>query len=176
MILSLYLIACLVLIIVQTTLLPDGQGWGPTYDLLIPMVVHAGLLRPWRESVPLICLVGFLTDSISGGPPGFHLTLYVWLFIGVRYLKLYLHVNNIFLVTLVVVAAVILENLARFGLLAVSHPLGGLATTASEAAFSEVLWALVTTPILLIGFNALLKKAKLFKTVLFSKTNGLTGS
>jgi cell shape-determining protein MreD len=176
MILSLYLIGCLVLIVVQTTLLPDGYGWGRVYDLLIPMVVHAGLLGPWRESIPLICLIGYLTDSISGGPPGFHLTFYVWLFIGVRYLKLYLHVNNIVLVTLVVVAAVILENLARFGLLAVNNPAADLVTTASETACSEVLWALVTAPLLLIGFNSLLKRARVLKNVLFSKPGGLSGT
>jgi cell shape-determining protein MreD len=174
MIIILYLISCLVLLIVQSTLLPDVQAWTRTYDLLIPLVVHAGLLRPWRESLPLICLMGFLTDSISGGPSGFYLTLYIWLFIGTRYLRMYLHVNNIFLVTLVVLAAVALENLARFGLIAMSQAMEGLAPTAFEAAISEVLWALVTAPLLLSGLNALLRRASLLKSVLFAKTNGFT--
>jgi hypothetical protein len=83
-------------------------------------------------------------------------------------------VNNIFLVSLVVLAAVALENLARFALIAMSGAMEGLAPTAFEAAFSEVLWALVTAPLLLSGFNALLKKASLLNSVLFAKTNGFT--
>ena len=103
---------CLFLVILQTTIMPHLSVPGRFYDLLVPFIVYLGLFRSVRESLLIVVFVGFIMDNLSGAPFGLYLTTYFWLLIGVKGITLILQVGNrLFIVTLIVAAGVLMENL-----------------------------------------------------------------
>ena len=123
MIFFFYLLAGTFLILLQTTLLPEIPASATFYDLLTPVVIHISVYRPLREGVPLVLLLAAGMDGLSGGPPGLYVSLYVWLYLAMRYLRQFLHVGNLVLLSLVAVAGVGLEGLAFFSLIGLQSPI-----------------------------------------------------
>lgn len=166
----LYFCLGLFLIIIQTTVLPHIYFFDRMYDLLLPVVIHVSIFRPLGISLFLVILFGVLMDNLSGSPAGFYLTFYVWILIAVRYLKLFLHVGSITLVTLVVLLAVALESMVLMGLVMVNNTMISGAGNTLRCALAEVMWAIVTAPLILMGLNQLLKKLPaLLKTFSLSR-------
>ena len=79
-----YIGISIILVILQTTVLPNIPLAGQFYDLLIPMLVYLALFRPAHESLPFVFFLGLLMDNLSGTPFGLYLTTYFWLYIGVK--------------------------------------------------------------------------------------------
>ncbi|MDJ0784333.1 MAG: hypothetical protein QNJ22_20370 [Desulfosarcinaceae bacterium] len=144
-----YLMAGVLLILLQTTLLPEMPLAGASYDLLTPVVIHISVYRPLREGIPLILLLGASMDGLSGGPPGLYVSLYVWLYLAMRHLRQFLHVGNLILLSLVAVAGVGLESLAFFGLIGLQSPIGNIWLVAAHTFFRQLAFALFTVPIIL---------------------------
>ena len=113
-----YIGTCLFLILIQTTILPYFNAFSGIYDLLIPFVIFICICLPIRESLPFVLILGLIMDNLSGSPFGFYLTFYFWLFVGVRWVLKFLRVSNKFLLSLVVVIAVLIENIIVIGDLA----------------------------------------------------------
>lgn len=168
MISLLYLCVGIFLMIIQTTVLPHIQLIDRMYDLLIPIVIHASIFRPLGASLFLVFVFGTLLDNLSGSPAGFYLTFYIWILIAVRYLKKFIHVGSITLVTLVVLVAVALESLTLIGFVAVNNFMVARTVNAFRFALTEVIWAILSAPFLLIGLNYILKQLPALRTVFFS--------
>ena len=125
-----YIGTCLFLIIVQTTLLTYFNVFAGMYDLLIPFVIFISICLPLRESLPFILILGLIMDNLSGSPFGLYLTFYFWLFVGVRWILKFLRVSNKFLLSLVVVGAVLIQNMLIIGTFGFVG--AGLATSGSR--------------------------------------------
>jgi hypothetical protein len=164
----LYLCIGIFLIIIQTSVIPQVQLFDRMYDLLIPVVIHAAIFRPIGESLFLVLVFGALLDNLSGSPAGFYLTFYIWILIAVRYLKIFIHVGSISLVTMVVLVAVAFESLALIGFVAVNNLIFVRTINVFRFALTEAIWAVLTTPFLLMGINYLLKQLPKFQTALSS--------
>ena len=149
MIYGYHFIVCLLLIVFQTTLLSGASQVIP-YDLLGPYVVFLGVYRPPREAVPVLLLCGLVMDGISGGVFGIHLTVYVWMYLGVRWAIEYLHAGNVFLLPLLVAAGVAFQSvvmaLSALVLSSSAWPLESIISVVSR----QVLWGAVTGPFLLL--------------------------
>ena len=142
---------CLFLVILQTTVLPYLPLLDSFYDLLIPFVVFIGLYRPVRESLPFVFFLGFIMDNLSGTPFGLYLTAYFWLYIGVKGITKLLQVGNrLFIITLIMAAGVLLENLIFLGTLTILGPDQKIAGNAARTVTLQVLWAIWTGPIFLV--------------------------
>ncbi len=171
-----YVFVGILFIIVQTTILPHLYLFDRMYDLLIPIIIHASIFRSLGESLFLVFVFGALMDNLSGSPAGFYLTFYVWVLIGVRYLKLFLHVGSLSLVTLVVLLAVAIESLTLIGLVSVNHSMMAGAGNTLRFAFTEVFWAMLTAPFLLMGLNYLLQKLPVWhKAIVSSRQDEIKG-
>ena len=147
-----YVGVCLVLILLQTTILPFIPLLENIYDLLIPFVIYLGLYRPLREGLILVFILGFLMDNLSGSPLGLYLTIYCWLFIGVKWITTLFQVGNRVLSSVVVAAGVLIGNgifITSFTL----QPDMGLPENAIHTTFVQLLWALITGPFLLMVFR-----------------------
>ncbi len=139
---------CLFLVILQTTVMPWLPLMDSFYDVLIPFVVFLGLSRPVRESLLFIFFLGFIMDNLSGSPFGLYLTAYFWLFIGVKGITKLLQIRNrLFIITLIVAAGVLIENLIFIGTLTVLGADQQLAGNAARTVTIQVLWAIWTGPI-----------------------------
>jgi cell shape-determining protein MreD len=143
--------ACLFLVILQTTVMPYLPLLDSFYDPLIPFIVFLGLSRPVRESLPFVFFLGFIMDNLSGGPFGLYLTAYFWLFVGVKGITALIQVGTrLFMITLIVAAGVLIENLIFLGTLTILGPDQQLAGDAVKTVTIQVLWAIWTGPIFLV--------------------------
>ena len=150
---------CLFLVILQTTVMPYLPLMDSFYDLLIPFVVFLGLSRPVRESLPFVFFLGFIMDNLSGSPFGLYLTAYFWLFIGVKGITKLLQVRNrLFIVTLIVAAGVLIENLIFLGTLTILGPDQQLSGNAARTVTIQVLWAIWTGPIFFVVLRGVQKR------------------
>ena len=145
---------CLILVILQTTVMPNSTMLNRFYDLLIPFIVYLGLSRPVREGLLFVCFLGFIMDNLSGSPFGLYLTSYFWLYIGVKGITQLLQVGKrVFVITLIVAAGVLIENLIFIGSFAIFSPEQGFAGDAVKIVAIQVLWALLTGSVFLILFR-----------------------
>ena len=153
-----YIGACLFLILIQTTVLPYINAFNGIYDLLIPFVIFICICLPIRESLPFVLILGLIMDNLSGSPFGLYLTFYFWLLGGVRLILKFLRVSNKFLLSLVVVIAVIIENLIVIGTFALAGPDWQLPSDAFKNMALPIFWALFTGPIFLLGLLSLSRR------------------
>ena len=145
------LIVGLFMIILQTTLLVGG-GAACLYDLMAPFVVFLGIYHRPRVAVPVLLLGGLAMDGLSGNVFGIYVSIYLWMYVGVRSAIQFLHVGNVILIPLLVVLGVAFESLA----VAFSAVVLASAAWPVEATFSVVpgqtLWGALTGPLLMMGF------------------------
>ena len=150
-----YMCVFVFFVILQTVIMPCFSLFNSFYDLLVPFVIYLGLFRSVRESVPVIIVIGFVMDNLSGGPLGLYLTAYLWLFAGVRWIVYVLHVGDKVLLPFVVAAGVLLENVIFMGVIGMFEPGARLSATVFTTVMVQVLWAAGTGPIFLILINGL---------------------
>lgn len=150
-----YIGTCLFLIIVQTTLLNYYRIFDGMYDLLIPFVIFISICLPLRESLPFVLILGLIMDNLSGSPFGLYLTFYFWLFAAVRWILTFLHVSNKLLLSLVVVLAVLIQNLLIIGIYGMVGPGWQLPASALKNIAIQFFWALATGPLCLFGLLAI---------------------
>ena len=153
-----YIGTCLFLIIVQTTLLTYFNMFAGMYDLLIPFVIFISICLPLRESLPFILILGLIMDNLSGSPFGLYLTFYFWLFVGVRWILKFLRVSNKFFLSLVVVVAVLIQNLLIIGTFGFVGPGGQLPAAALKNISVQFFWSLTTGPLFLFCLLAISKR------------------
>lgn len=145
---------CLILVILQTTVMPYSAMLNRFYDLLVPFIAYLGLSRPVREGLLFVCFLGFIMDNLSGSPFGLYLTSYFWLFIGVKGITQLLQVGRrVFVITLIVATGVLVENLVFLGSFAIFSPEQPIAGDAVKIVAAQLLWALLTGFLFLIVFR-----------------------
>ena len=148
-----YIAVSLFLILLQTSLLPLIPLLENVYDLLIAFVIYLGLYRPIREGLILVFLLGFLMDNLSGSPFGLYLTIYCWLFIGVKWITTLFQVGNRVLLAVVVAVGVLIAN----GIIISSFAIQGgdikLPENTMPTVLIQFIWALATGSLLLIFFR-----------------------
>jgi len=152
---------CLSLIILQTTILPYFSVFHGIYDLLIPFVIFICIYLPLRESLPFVLILGLVMDNLSGSPFGLYLTFYFWLLVGVRWIIRFLRVGNNFLLSLVTVVAVLIENILILITFALSGSDWQLPADIFRNIALQFLWAIVTVPLFLFCLMTLLKRFRI---------------
>jgi rod shape-determining protein MreD len=164
----------LLILLLQTTLLPNVDLFNNCYDLLIVQIVFLGLYRPVRESVIIIGLLGIAVDSLTGGPYGVYLTTYIWLFLSVRWALVYLRLSDTIILPFVVAYGVLLENLLHFiGAISMNPSSATIAQMSVRPIVMELLWAIFTGPILLGLLSLLHHKSKnAIRRVIMARDNG----
>jgi hypothetical protein len=151
MIVAYHLIICLLLILLKTTLFVGG-GPAHLYDLMAPFVVYLGVYHRPRKAIPVLVLAGLIMDGISGGVFGIHLTAYLWMYVGVRWVIQYLHVGNVILLPLLVTVGIAFESLltafCAIVLASAAWPVESMFSIVS----GQVMWGVATGPFLMLLF------------------------
>lgn len=128
------------------------------YDLLLPLIMFAGIYRPAYEGVLLVPVLGFFMDQLSGAPFGLYLTTYFWLYLAVILAKRLVHVKNLLFLMIVSLAAVGLENTLAF----LSTVCRGPGYRSCESIITSVgiqaVVAAATAPLLVLGIRRLFCK------------------
>jgi hypothetical protein len=152
MIYGYHLIVCLFLIVFQSTVLAEGVGPSYLYDLMAPFVVYLGVHRLTREAVPVLILGGLAMDGISGCVFGVHLSVFLWMFVGVRWAIQFLHVGNVIFLPLLVTAGVLFESLVVAFSAVVLESSSWPVESIFPVVTGQVLWGAVTGPFLMLFF------------------------
>ena len=153
-----YIGTSLLLIIIQTTVLPYFSLFNGFYDLLIPFVIFLIICLPLRESLPFILVLGFIMDSLSGSPFGLYLIVYFWLFVSLRWITRYLRVSNKLLLSLFVIGAVLVENVLVTGTLTIFGAGRQFSPQAVKMITLQLLWTVFTGPMFLLALLTIHKR------------------
>lgn len=141
----LYIASGLILVILQTTVIPRVPAMSGCFDLLLPWVIYIAAFRPVHETLPFVVFMGVLVDSLSGGPFGLYLTSYGWLFAAVRLTAAVIRAENPLLLVGIILLAVAGQNALFYSVL------GSAADEASTADAVRVVmqqlgWVLLAGP------------------------------
>jgi len=153
-----YIGTCLFLIIVQTTLLTYFNIFAGMYDLLIPFVIFISICLPLRESLPFVLILGLIMDNLSGSPFGLYLTFYFWLLAGMHWILRFLRVSNKFLLSMMVVAAVLIQNMLIVGIFGFVGSGWQLPAAALKNIALQIFWAAMTGPLFLFCLLAVSRR------------------
>lgn len=134
----------------QTSVAPKIGFLRDIFDLMIVLVVYAAIYRPIKESVVFIMLMGVLIDNISSSPLGLYVTVYIWLFVGVRWIIRYLYASNVVLIPLIIAGSIVYENLLVIALMALFEKTFYLHSDMFTLIMTQVLWGLLMGPLLLL--------------------------
>ena len=146
----LYMVACLMVVVFQTTLCMHFSVFGGMYDLYLLFVIYLGFYRPVREGFPFVILFGLIMDGMSGGPYGLYLSCYFWLYMGMLLLTRFMRVSNNLILPLVVAGSVFFQNLVFLGTMAVFVPEARVPAFSYQRIIIQLLWSVVTGPVLIL--------------------------
>lgn len=148
---------CLLLIMLQTVVFPKCLPLIQPYDLFIPFILYLSFSRPLFEGVTATVVFGLILDNISAGPVGLYGTIYLWMYIMVRWGISILHIDNYTLLVFGIAAGVFLENLfiCGAGFLWVEN---GLSQQGIRIIVEQIVGACMTGPLLFAGFGMMYRK------------------
>lgn len=139
----------LLLVIFQTTVSLVVPALNHFVDLLITYVLYAGLFLSIVESSVLIVLLGIFMDSITIGPFGLYLSIYLWILLGLQPFVTFLNLKNPHSLRLLLGIAILLENVMMFlGTVILKQEIGFSSETLRETAF-QLGWTLLLGPYLI---------------------------
>lgn len=144
-----HLTAVLVLMTLQTALRLHVSGLENCFDFLLVYVGYLGLYRRPKEGLPVVLLVGFGMDGLSGGVFGLFLTGYIWFFALMHQVVRFLHRGNRLLILFATVVGVIIENAVHLGTAFLLNDDYPVLQVVQDRTLSQLLWALVLGPLLL---------------------------
>jgi len=173
MIYFIYIAICLGMVILQTSVMTYLPMFDRFYDLIALFVIYLGLFRPVRESVLLIVFVSVVMDTLSGGPFGLYLTTYGWIYVGVVWMGRFMRVGNWLLLPAVMAAGVVIQNMIFIVTVTMLIPDAQMPTKVLRSVTTQVLWAVVTGPLLLTLFSYAHQRWDQWKADLFGERNGL---
>ncbi len=151
----LYILSCLVLILIQTTVINYLPLFNGFYDLVTVVVIFLGLTRSLRESIPVILFAGFLMDNLHNGPFGTYLTVYLWLYACIRWCSVYFNVKSILFLAFIVPAGVLFENIIFLGSFAMFNSGFFHRSDIYIIVAEQMVWSMITGPVLIMLLNFL---------------------
>ena len=143
----------LLLIVLQTVAFPGVTLLTNFFDLTVTFVIYLGLLRPARESLPMIVILGGVMDNLSGTPFMLYVATYIWVYLLVCGLTQMLHVGMRFRLAVIVSLAVLVQNII-FVLWGLFFETGAVFPGAmAKKIIVPVLWAACIGPLLIILYD-----------------------
>ena len=149
----LYIFLCLILILIQTTVIHTLPLFNGFYDILAVIVIFLGLYRNLRESIPVILFIGFTMDNLYNGSFGLYLTVYLWLYACIRWCSVYFNVRSILFLAFIVPVGVLFENIIFLGSFAMFNADSFHYSDIYSVVAEQIIWAMITGPAIMILLN-----------------------
>jgi cell shape-determining protein MreD len=162
-----YILVSLCLVLIKTTLIPELHLFEKFYDLLIPIIIYLSFFRRKLEGIPIVIFFGFIMDSLCGGPMGLYLAIYIWLYVGTRWIAQFLHTGSFILLTVAVALGVIFEIAALLGYMVFLSPNASIPVDAGGTIVLQIMWALLTGPLILIIISWAQKQIDVWRSKIF---------
>jgi cell shape-determining protein MreD len=163
-----YILVSLCLVLIKTTLIPGMPLFDKFYDLLLPIIIYLSFFRSKVEGVPIVLFFGVIMDSLCGGPMGLFLIIYIWLYVGMRWLAQFLHTGSLMLLALAVAIGVVFEIGILLGYMAILAPRASIPVDAGETVALQIMWALITGPMIMIIIAWFQKQLDFWRSRIFA--------
>lgn len=163
-----YILVSLCLVLIKTTLIPGLPLFEKFYDLLIPIIIYLSFFRRKLEGIPIVLFFGLIMDSLCGGPMGLYLTIYIWLYLGMRWMAQFLHTGSFVLLTVAVAIGVMFEVSVLLGYMAFLAPNASIPVDAVKTVVLQIIWALITGPLILVIIGWAQKQLDLWRSRIFA--------
>lgn len=146
-------LVALCLIMLQTAFLPQFHPTRDYYNLMIPLIIFIGLGRPFREGGIATVAFGLFMDGLSGGPFGFFTTAFFWIFIGTKWMMIFLHAGSWLVLPFLLSGSVLAENLIYMVGWFLSGAVGQVTDIDVHRVLSQMAWAGLTGPFVVWGIE-----------------------
>lgn len=146
------------LLIIKTSLIAVTPFSDNFYDLLIPIIISLSFFRSIWEGLPIVLLLGFVMDSLGGGPMGLYMITYLWLYAAMLWLSRYLYTGSILVLAVAVALGVAFESAVLVLCMVFLSPTPGVPRDAAQTITLQLIWAIVTGPFLVVGIGWGLKR------------------
>jgi cell shape-determining protein MreD len=163
-----YILVSLCLVLIKTTLIPGMPLFDKFYDLLLPIIIYLSFFRSKVEGVPIVLFFGVIMDSLCGGPMGLFLIIYIWLYVGMRWLAQFLHTGSVLLLALAVAIGVVFEISILLGYMALLAPRASIPVDAGETVALQIMWALITGPMIMMIIAWFQKQLDFWRSRIFA--------
>jgi cell shape-determining protein MreD len=163
-----YILVSLCLVLIKTTLIPELPLFEKFYDLLIPIIIYLGFFRSKREGIPIVLFFGYIMDSLCGGPMGLYLIIYIWIYMACRWTAQFLHTGSFVMLAVAVAFGVTFEIAVLLGYIVFLAPSAILPVDAGETILLQIMWAMLTGPLILIIISWAQKQLDLWRSRIFA--------
>ena len=170
-----YILVSLALVLIKTALIPGVLIFDKFYDLLIPIVIYLSLFRSLREGIPIVLFFGLIMDSLCGGPAGLYLATYVWLYTGMRWASQVMHTGSLLLTALAVAIGVAFESMVLMAYMLLLAPSAIVPEDAVKTVMLQIIWALITGPVILMIISWTQKKLDIWRARIFPDWLDMSG-
>ena len=92
-------------------------------------------------------------DTLSGGYFGLYISIYIWLFLAVKWAVKFLQLRHGAILPLASATGVVMENAILFGAITFLGPSGKTSFLGSGTMTIQLVWAIFTGPFFLMGLN-----------------------
>ena len=170
------MILSLLLIVLQTTVLPEISVINNTFDLLIINVLYLSLLFHHLRVLCGIVVIGCIMDSLSGSPFGLFVSSYIWIYILVQLMKPVFFSRSLFFLPAITVFSVMIEYIFLLLSVFISSGSQGVLSLNFSLMIKQLLLAAVLIPLAVKlvfvlgrywdrGFEKLFEKRRLKRSV-----------
>jgi len=163
-----YILVSLCLVLIKTTLIPGLPLFDKFYDLLLPIIIYLSFFRSRVEGIPIVLFFGLIMDSLCGGPMGLYMMIYIWLYAGMRWLAQFLQTGSLLLLALAVAIGVVFEITILLGYMAFLAPRASIPVDAGETVVLQIMWALITGPMIMVIIGWAQKHLDLWRSRIFA--------
>lgn len=142
-----FIILSLLLIVLQTTVLPEISIIRNTFDLVIINILYLSLLfsHPW--ALAAVAVIGCIMDSLSGSPFGLFISSYIWMYILVQLMKPVFFSRSLFFLPAVTLFSVLIEYLFLLLSVFISSGSKGVVSLSYPLMIKQLFWAAVLIPV-----------------------------
>jgi cell shape-determining protein MreD len=163
-----YFLFSLCLVVIKTTLIPGLPVFAKFYDLLIPIIVYLGFFRSLKEGIPLVLFFGVIMDSLCGGPAGLYPITYAWFYVAICSVARFLQASNWLLLAAAVACGVVFEIVVLLIYMVLLAPNASLPVDTMETIVLQIIWAVLTGPIILMIIDRAQKQIDMWRSKIFA--------
>ena len=144
--LILYISVSLLLVVLQTAVIPHIHLLKNISDIPLLLVIYVGLRRPLRESLSVALIFGLVMDGLSASPVGLYAIAYFWICCILAWLMTFFHIRSTLLLPIIYGAAALLEDCIFLASILLSTDGAGLPKALGRNFMMPVIWFAVLGP------------------------------
>ena len=143
----------MLLILIQSTIIPLFPILKGFYDINLPLVVFIASQLNAKVAIIIILILGYAMDILSGSAFGLYCITYIWLMIGISLITIYFHAKSTLILVFIIAMGTFIEN-SLFIISSIQHfnICSGDISIVFYLYISQIIYVLLSAPFLLSSF------------------------